>query len=737
MRRPSRRLCNLVLHRSLLTALGVLFIVPPVLLVDTPSAHAQQPAQPKPGEKLKPGVVAEDEPFNPDQKRWLEKWMDQQRAKIKEEVEANAPPPPPPQSSGSSLGSIEWKGEFFTKWLYQNDQSNGCVTLGTPNPTGDNYSGNNGICSELNLYLRARVGDRVEVGARIASRFGQQWADYYENGDLATDATGRPKGVDGSGQSLGQNHAAYMQLRGIWVRVSPPIPSIDSILIGSSDLGMFNAWTVGKVRYIDRDNPRGIFVDGHFGNIQYTAARIALPKLFASVNFNTGVDDPFVSNPFWARDASYVLKFRQSIGSWLSWELIGHILIDEEADRNDPDALGSVNTIDRKDGVVATKPRYTNGNVSLDVTLRKPDSKLSLNLFGAYSRSAPDLSLAYNAVDGNQGFSPVPMATVNGYAAKARLEWFDVAGARGFDLKAEYFNIGADWVATFGARREQDVLLTDGFLDGQLPTLNVANEFIDFYEKYYESVIGWHGGTLNPSFKRTFGKVGLELDLEGTALTYNTNMQNRCVRAGISTCPKDASGRSYGVYPDFLYTDGMTDTDFFTYANTNDRGRDPRSVYHENEDRFTAIGVAKWAISYTGEGVLKRGIKWSSKVKYIYDPDGRSKARKDDDYVGKLLFVLTELSAGLTDELTLGVGFKYDRWDEAKRSGQVIAGAASYADYLTTKEKVFVDLRYLFSGLTFLYRFEWLNKDVTTSDPKLDYKYTNVLRSFASVFVPF
>ena len=43
----------------------------------------------------------------------------------------------------------------------------------------------------------------------------------------------------------------------------------------------------------------------------------------------------------------------------------------------------------------------------------------------------------------------------------------------------------------FGARREADVLWTDGFMEGgQLPTLNLANEFVDFDEDWYESIVG-------------------------------------------------------------------------------------------------------------------------------------------------------------------------------------------------------------------------------------------------------
>jgi hypothetical protein len=49
-------------------------------------------------------------------------------------------------------------------------------------------------------------------------------------------------------------------------------------------------------------------------------------------------------------------------------------------------------------------------------------------------------------------------------------------------------------------------------------------------------------------------------------------------------------------YPDFLYTDGFTDIQSYTadfdYANVFDRGRDPRSVYHQFQDRQTQLVVA-------------------------------------------------------------------------------------------------------------------------------------------------
>jgi len=673
-------------------------------------------------------------PFTEEQKKFLKEWS----AKFKGQVLSEVPKPEPP------LLSLKWRAETYTKILYQNDQSQGSIWLGTPHPRGDNYTGANGFASELALYLDGRVSDKVEVGARIKSRFHRQWADFYENGDMAVDPkSGLPAGADSTGESMGMNHAAYIQLRGLYLRMSPPIPTIKSILFGSSDLAMFNAWTVGKVRYIDRDNANGIFVDGGFWNIGYSLARIALPKLYSSAGWNSGIDDPLVQNPFWTRDASYALKIAQQPLDWFNWTLITSYLLDEEADLNDPDARGSTNYVDSLDGVVATLPRYQNLNSTLELAFSR--WKVDANILGAFSRSDPDLSYVFNSVDGNQGISPIPMKTANSYAIKARADVLDPFGI-GLDIRLEYFNIGADWVATFGARRETDVLLTDGFVDGQVPTLNIANEFIDFTDPFYEAIIGWHGFTVSPKLVRG----ALESELEFTLIEYNTDAQDRCTRNGITdengvpiaslVCPQDpTTGRFYGVYPDFLFGDGMTDTDFYTYANTNDRGRDPRSVYHQNQARRTLIGVFKVGYQFD----VGRGLKWDTKVKYIMDQDLRDLDVEQDDYLGHLLFFKTRLATQLTDELGLAVGARFDWWDEKHRSrGMVSSGAPDYPDYRTFKTNVFLDIKYRFGGATLGWYMEWLNKDVQVTrdgvaDEKRSFAYSNIVRGLGTISAAF
>lgn len=630
-------------------------------------------------------------------------------AKIDRKIEekkaagAFASEPPPPLS-------LSWKGDFFTKVLLRNNTSGGCVSYGNPAPEGDNFSGDNGVCSELGLSVVGRVSDRVEAGARIQSRFGASWVDWYENGD-------RRESPDGSGESLGQNHASYLQLRGVYLRIAPPIPTVRSVHLGATDLGMFNAWTIGKARFTERDNGRGAFIDGSFGDpLSYTLGVVALPKLFAGPGYTTGIADPLIENPFITRDAAYAYKLRSS---WdiVELEQITSVVLDEEADLDDPDAVGSTNAIDARDGAVVTNPRYTNVNGTLQLTSNALDW-LGVTALLGYSYSKTNDALVFNSVSGAQGFTPVPMGEHHGYAAVTRVELFDPLTID-VDLQLEYFNIGRDWVSVFGARREADLLLTDGFMDGQVATLNVANEFQDFTEPFYEPIIGWHGATA----VATWSPGALELAGEGTLIEYNTD-------TGEGRLDTDK------VYPDFLSTDGMTDTELFTFANTNDRGRDPRSVYHEHQNRRTIIGMLKGA--YTLDAW--KGVTLRAKSKLIYDTDLRNPnpdIGDDDNYEGILSFNKASVEAPVTDELSAAVGYGFDLWLERHRSGEVIAGVANYPDYTTVRNKVFTDVRYAFGGANLWFHLEYLNKDLDATDDRLDQRNLHVLRAVGMVTASF
>jgi hypothetical protein len=150
------------------------------------------------------------------------------------------------------------------------------------------------------------------------------------------------------------------------------------------------------------------------------------------------------------------------------------------------------------------------------------------------------------------GFSPVPAGDdLSDEAYKLNADINDPFGI-GLSFNLEYFDIGAQYVSILAARREADVLLTEGS-DGafawpgpdnsafgvftgnptrigyggwqgpaqQVATINVDNEFTDFDESMAESVIGWKGITVSPVW--TIGN--LDLAAEYTLIDYNTNWQ--------------------------------------------------------------------------------------------------------------------------------------------------------------------------------------------------------------------
>ncbi|MFO0750303.1 MAG: hypothetical protein U1F43_32230 [Myxococcota bacterium] len=616
-----------------------------------------------------------------------------------------------PTAAQAENGNFEVSGKIYTKWLYRNNDKAGVVSLGNPF-WPDNISGDNGVASELELNILGRVGEHVQAGARIESRYGGIWQDWWENGDIAYDSENT------SGESLGMNRSTYMKLRGYFIHAELPICWLDSVLIGASDLGMFNPWTIGKVRYIDRDNGKGIFLNGTIDEelLKYTAAIIALPKLFVGPNWSTGVGDPLVRLPFYSQDWAYGLKLESNPADGVKITAISTVTADSEIDLTDPDAKGSenANCTDElgnpipgceQNGAVDWTNRYTNSVTTLEAQIDSWEGG-SFNLLAGLSYQSINEKVTGNGVLLNNGVFPLIYdPSMFGGFVRARAEFIDILPD--VNLQLEYFNIGSTFQSIFGARREADVLLTDGFIEGgQIATFNSANEFIDFDEAWYETIIGWHGATAILSLA---GDV--ETSLEGTFITYNTNEQNRDVET---------------KYPDFLHTDGYTDTDLYDYANVYDRGRDPRSVFKKNEDRMSALAVWK-GLWHTGAGT---GLDVGWKFRFIWDSDKRSHTTKDDDYKGLISTNRVWVSYPAADGLRLTLGGQFDYWDETNRRGTLEQG---YGDDTTLKIRPWFDLSYTFDGFTLRYRFEYLHKD---AERERDTDRTfEVIRSKASLEV--
>ena len=596
----------------------------------------------------------------------------------------------------ADLAKFEIDGRIYTKHMYQNDDSQGILTLGNPF-WPDKVSGHNGVGSEFELSFRGKVSDSVEAGARIASRFGQRWQDWWESG--ASDFGGQE---NTSGDSAGMNRAAYMQLRGSYVQLNTRMPGLDWFRAGSSDFGMFNPWTIGKVRYIDRDNGRGYFASGHFGKddqFQYHAGIIAMPKLFVGPGWSTGLGDPNLGgNAFWSRDWAYAASVRWQPREETTVRWVADFTQDLEVDKADPDAVGSTNPtcLDQLgqaipgcviNHAVDMLSRYSSWNSTLDIDHTFLEVWRVQGLI-ALSGQRIDPTLAANGVALNQGVFPLVYKDTDAFAGTLRLTGNDPWGT-GLTLQAEYFNIGQDYNAIFGARREADVLLTDGLVGGggQLPTLNLANEFIDFDDAWVESCIGWHGAT----GLATWEKDETRIRTEYTFINYNQNGQGRDVDK---------------VYPTFLHSEGFTDTAIYDYANTLDRGRDPRSVFKRDQLRHTQIALADFRQRWPDAHSLELELK----AKYISDVDYRrtnGAGALGDDYDGNIFIAKAKLSMPLWDGVKVGVLGQVDHWDEQHRTGTPELG---YGNDVTDKQTVAFQSQIYWQGVKISYYLEYIHK---------------------------
>jgi hypothetical protein len=626
-----------------------------------------------------------------------------------------------PLAARADTPNFDMSGKIYTKYMYQNDATQGCLSMSNPFWI-DNIGGHNGACTEFELNIKARVSAKVSAGVRLQSRWGAIWQDWWENGDLKSGF------YDTSGESLGMNHAAYVKLRGAWARVAPPIPTVKWVTIGATDFSNWNEWTIGKARYIDRDNGNAVLFEGEVAKrLSYTIGAMALPKLWAGPGWQTGIPgengaggDVFAK--LYGTDWAWAVKAESNVVEDVRVKVIGSWAQDWEPDRYSPMLTGEPSAARDADHSVALSTRFRGLNATLDAAWT-PSALDSLAISGlvAVSSNYVNPTYATNMVSSGQGFSPVVFkvdasgraVASNGYAAKLLVELFDPLQL-GLSAKVEYFNIGSEYNAVMGARREADVLLTDGIITGgftrggQLPTLNLANEFVDWDEPWFESCVGWHGAT--GLLEWVSGP--LKVTGEYTFIGYNTNAQNRDVDT---------------QYPDFLYTSGFTDTTAFTadadYANVYDRGRDPRSVYADFQNRRTHLAVLN------GQFLLPRGVVLSAKGKYVNDWDGRKDGRSDDNYSGRAWLGFAQVALQPTPELKTTLGYEYTLWLEDKRNGTQQSG---YYDAETRRHTARAGLTYAFGGALLSYTLEYFHKDLLR-DPRayFDMKW-NVWRSKAT-----
>ena len=423
--------------------------------------------------------------------------------------------------------TLQITGVTYTKWLWGSMQYDGSMYNFTTVP-GEGY-GDNGQGSEIELLLQSKISSKVEVSGRIHSRFNQnQWTNFGGFGGSPTN--------DGTGGDRGEfdpRSNQYIKMRGMTVTITPGYSWVNRATIGASDWGMYDPWTIGKIRYIDRDNGAGLHFQGTLGgSVGYEASRISLPRLWAGHNFTTG--------DYASMDAAYGLQLKASPLAMLDVTGIYTYVNDIEVDPADED-------FDDGQGV---RQRTGNQVAGFKADLQ-PSGWLDLQGSYYYSTVRNNVDLTTTAY-GIGGFSPVLAGDHEDYSWQVTANISDPADV-GLSLNAQYFDIGAEYQSIMAARRESDVLITEGH-DGtwglpgpsnatygvfagnptrmgyggwlgtaqQVATINVDNEFMDFDEPLAETVIGWKGLTLLPEFVAG----DLELSGEVSLIDYNTNWQN-------------------------------------------------------------------------------------------------------------------------------------------------------------------------------------------------------------------
>ena len=390
--------------------------------------------------------------------------------------------------------------------------------------SGDTASGaDNGQWTEFELRIKATISPQVEAGVRLQSR---SPAAYWTNFGFANN-----EGFSGATPGdIKTTQSKFVKLRGAYVLLTPGYNWLNTALIGSSDWGYFDPFTVGKVRYIDRDNYNGLYFKGPtYGGGSWEAARVSLPNYLQS-NYGQG-STCCNSDDTQFNEAVYIGQFKMPIGPvklTASYQQFN----DHEKDPLDTNpADGSNRKTFSKNRVAALKADFSPFD--------------GIDMKGAYYRSSYITTGVFD-----QPWINSPKSSIGDRAYKLDVDFSNLP-VPGLSLNAQYFNIGAGYYSNAAARRESDVLLTEGsesawynygqniWLGGAAkdfqqsastpkggvnkPSANglTDNDFIDFDEAPAESVLGWKGFTLLANYE----VFKTPMSLEFTTIGYNNNWQ--------------------------------------------------------------------------------------------------------------------------------------------------------------------------------------------------------------------
>jgi hypothetical protein len=500
---------------------------------------------------------------------------------------------------------IQWSGSIYAKFLDGDRRTENGLYSNAESTPGEG-AGDQGQGIELELMFKGQVSKQVEIGGRIHSRFNKNyWSNY---GGFAV--------PDNNTTNCGEDDPRcnqYIKLRGAWARITPGYEWMDSLMVGNSDWGMFDPWTQGKSRYIDRDNIGGVLLQGSAFDrkLRWDLARVTLAQ-YQGVNFSTGAIN---TSNIYANDANWVAQAKYTPGPSWNATLIAMYAQDDEIDPNDDSDLDGVTAQTRWDNtVVALKGQYTGLEfMDLSGSLYWSDYNIDSSICGP-----GDWKTLCR-------FSPLPLRDMDDLSGTLNVN-FNRLFIDGLSLNAQLFRVGSDFVSATATRREQDVLLTEGqegtwmwgrpdYNFGNLANANsraglgwggwngevqqvvagaADNDFTDFDETVAFSVIGWQGITLVPKF--AFGDW--EFAAEYSYIDFDTNWQ---------ACGGQDKDIDCAPYPRMEGTHAWG------------LGGDYRAPYAAYQDRLMQIFALR--AMYTLD--VGPGVDLMARYKYIKDEDDR------------------------------------------------------------------------------------------------------------------
>jgi hypothetical protein len=426
-------------------------------------------------------------------------------------------------SMAFAQAKIDLKGTIYNQLRW----TDGTAMMGahTENPwnggRADVHKGNF-LRSEVEFEVNATISKYVKAYLRMKTI----WDADDGNSSVEANAA--------AWQTYWDANTGWFKLRGFRIDLMPELSFVDQIQMGTP-MGLgFSKWFMADRRYIDRDNAKGIYIKGSFGESKWNLIRLWQPN-WQGWNWNTG--------DFKAEDGTWAFNFNTDVMEEHHINLDAFWYADTEFDPTDPENPNYSNGDDDPNGMMETKEMYQNMGFGLSGKWNLTDM-YTLDYNVMYTGSMVDDSLDVNEdniIDGYGGWEPVPQyAKVwapSGVVTFTGTDPFEV----GFSPAFQFFYIHHNYTSFWGSRREDDMLLIEGGIDAMRNTygerlgLNafmwdsdqnaVRHEFRDnenlrLGEDLVESPVGYWGATLD--LKQDMDMMSIKGQLNYLGRTDNT-----------------------------------------------------------------------------------------------------------------------------------------------------------------------------------------------------------------------